>query len=199
MSQNIVESLRKNKKPNIINKTQFIFGLIFLFAGSLEYFTSRSWETVYFINKFSFLEKYFHKIPDIFGSFGGNAPEFFHVLAFSLLTYSIIPQKRKNLIIVCISWFTIDFLFEIGQKYSFFFHESLAKKFPNNSLIAVFDDYFRYGSYDYFDLLAILFGSLMFVLLAEITSKQKNINLYKNNTRKSFHIIISLQMVCVLR
>ena len=156
-------------------------GLIFLFAGSLEYFTSRSWETVYFLSKFSFLEKYFHKMPDIFGSFGGNAPEFFHVLAFSLLTYSVISQNRKNLIIVCISWFAIDSLFEIGQKYSAFFHESLAEKFPDNSLITVFDDYFRNGSYDHFDLLATLFGSLIFIFLAEITSKPKNINLYKNN------------------
>jgi len=173
MSQNFSGNLKKSKKPIIINKTQFILGFIFLFVGTWGYFTSRSWETVYFLNRISFLEKYFHKMPDIFGSFGGSAPELFHVLAFSLLTYSVISQNRKNLIIVCIFWFIVDSVFEIGQKYSTIFHESLAEEFPNNSLLTVFDDYFRSGSYDHFDLLATLFGSLMFILLAEITSKSK--------------------------
>ncbi|OEU71679.1 MAG: hypothetical protein BA864_11990 [Desulfuromonadales bacterium C00003093] len=186
MTQNFSENSRNNKKPSIINKTQFILGVIFLFVGSLEYFTSRPWETAYFLSKFSFLEKYFHKMPDIFGSFGGNAPELFHVLAFSLLTYSVISQNRKNLIIVGIFWLTIDSLFEIGQEYSAFFHESFAEKFPDNFLITVLDNYFHNGSYDHFDLLATLFGSLMFVLLAAITSKPKIINPFPSKNSKLF-------------
>ena len=175
MSPIFSENSKKNKESSTINKIQFILGLIFLLIGSLEYFTSRSWETVYFLSKISFLEKYFYKMPDIFGGFGGNAPELFHVLAFSLLSYSVISQTRKNLIIVCIFWFTIDFLFEIGQKYSTFFCENLAEKFPDNSLTTVLDNYFRNGLYDPFDLLATLFGSLLFIFLAKITSKPKNL------------------------
>lgn len=169
------ENSKKNKEPSTINIIQFILGLIFLLAGSLEYFTSRSWETVYFLREFSFLKKYLNRMPDIFGSFGGNAPELFHVLAFSLLTYSVISQTRKNLIIVCIFWLTIDSLFEIGQAYPTFFHDILAEKFPNNSLTTVFDNYFRNGSYDHFDLLATLFGSLLFIFLAKITSKSQKV------------------------
>jgi len=166
MSRNLSES------SGIINKGQLFLGIISFLAGSWEYLANRPWNTTYFLNKFSFLEKYFHKLPGIYGSLGGNAPEFFHVLSFSLLSAGVAPQNRRNRIIICLFWFGIDSFFELGQKYPALIHEHFTQHFPDICIVGLLDSYFRQGLYDKFDLLAIMLGSATFFLLAELTSKK---------------------------
>ena len=170
MSRNLSES------SGIINKCQLFLGIVSLLAGSWEYLANRPWNTTYFLSKFSFLEKYFHKLPGIYGSLGGNVPEFFHVLAFSLLSASVASQNRRNRIIICLFWFGVDFSFELGQKYPALIHEYFTQCFSDTYIIGLLDAYFRQGLYDKFDLLAIMLGSVTFLLLAELTSKKQSSN-----------------------
>ena len=161
-----------SKSSDIINKSQLFLGMISFVAGSWEYLANRPWNTTYFLTKFSFLEKYFHKLPGIYGSLGGNAPEFFHVLAFSLLSAGVASQNRRNRIIICLFWFGVDSSLELCQKYPALIHEHFIQHFSDSYMIGLLDSYFRQGLYDKFDLLAIMLGSVTFFLLAELTSKK---------------------------
>ena len=74
----------------IINKKELFFGLLCLAAGTMEYLTARSIDSSLLLLGHEELQAYFHHLPNLYGSFGTVAPDFFHPLAFALISMAFV-------------------------------------------------------------------------------------------------------------
>jgi hypothetical protein len=159
---------------NEINIRQILIGLTVLFLGTLVYLIDRSPDQTYFVHK-SFVNISLHNtLPNLFGFIGNNLPSLIHVFSFILITAGLISYRKKSYLIICLAWFLIDCAFEFGQKFN-----SLVPKIIPDWLIGIpflenTENYFVHGTFDYFDLLAIIIGSLIayFVLLATMEKEK---------------------------
>ena len=172
-----MEDSNISHKP--INKFQVLIGLACLFIGTMVYFISRSPEDVYFVHRFSFILK-LHKMihgaaPDFFGSLGPWLPEFVHVFSFILLTAGIVACGKRGYVIICAGWFLIDALFELGQKYSSQVIKIIPSWFSHIPILESTEGFFRKGTFDMKDMIAILAGTIAayFVLLVTMDRSEK--------------------------
>ncbi len=93
----------------------------------------------------------------------GALPEFLHTYAFILLTYVVLGVGNKShLFISVISWLVIEVLFELGQHplISKFIDTVVFSADKVNSLESIVRNYFIHGTYDIYDLLAILLACI---------------------------------------
>jgi hypothetical protein len=127
--------------------------------GVLVYAFDRQAEYVYFLPA----GMSFHNTHDgLFGPLGNYLPTFIHVYAFILLTVVVAGVSGSRALAVCVFWFAIDSLFEIGQM------DSIAGWLAGHTP-AWFDGipflenaaaYFLHGTFDVLDLLSIAAGAL---------------------------------------
>jgi len=147
-----------------LNKTQILIGLTALFIGFIIYFFYRYLNSVYLFNKLfvNALSSSILNNTEFFKIFVGSLPSLLHVFAFILLTAGVINSKNKlvnNLI--CVFWFFIDTIFEFGQKYKYFFCQIVPDWFDKFFILENFKSYFLKGSFDIFDILAIILGTIL--------------------------------------
>jgi hypothetical protein len=104
----------------------------------------------------------------LFGVLADNLPSFIHVFAFSLMTAGLLGSRRKGTLLICLLWFLIDTVFEIGQGLK---HISLAiipEWIKGHALpMASLQEYFRCGTFDIRDIVAGLLGALAAFMVAE--------------------------------
>jgi hypothetical protein len=129
------------------NKRQFFIGLIMLAIGTMFYFVGRTEGSSYLQGKLAQADKFFHHVPKLFGGLGGSFPEFVHPFAFSLMAIG----------------------FEIGQGCGSFIGEYIPQWCNRAILIENIDNYFSEGTFALTDLIAILLGSTLAFLAAELT------------------------------
>ena len=88
-----------------------------------------------------------------------------HVLAFIVITASLVANQKRGYLIVTLTWFTVDVLFETAQ----FWGESVSRIIPdffsNYLFLENTKDYFLQGRFDYLDLLSIALGSMAAYIL----------------------------------
>jgi hypothetical protein len=170
-----MEDSNISHKP--INKLQVLIGLACLFIGTMVYFISRSPEGVYFIHRFGFILRLHNMIhgiaPDFFGSLGPWLPEFVHVFSFILLTAGIVACGKRGYVIICAGWFLIDALFELGQKYSSQVIKIIPAWFSGIPILESTEGFFRRGTFDMTDMIAILAGTVAAYLVLLITMDMK--------------------------
>ena len=154
-----------------INKTQLVLGCLFLLAGTIEYLVSRPIGSAYFLAKFPALQSFFHQAPNVYGKLGVVAPEFFHALGFCLISMSFF-STRKARTRICILWFSIDSLFELGQKWGTQLVGYIPKWFESVPILENLTNYFMYGTFDIYDLVAIGLGSLTAFLIGQLLHKE---------------------------
>lgn len=158
-----------------INKLQILIGAVSLLIGTLVYFMDRPAEGTYFIYRFEFILKLHNMINDIVpGSFGyinNWLPEFVHVFSFILLTAGIISCRRKGCIVICIAWFVVDIVFELGQRFSSLALQAIPDWFSDVPILESFKGFFRKGTFDLIDLAAIAAGAVAAYLVLRITTK----------------------------
>ena len=108
----------------------------------------------------------------MYGLLGAFTPDFFHPLAFSLLGMAFVstPWNKAR---ICIAWFVIDSLFELGQMATPSSLESLREQLAAIPAINGVIDYFAFGTFDLIDLVAIGSGSLTAILLAASGSRHR--------------------------
>lgn len=131
-----------------LNYLLLVIAATALLAGVAYYWLTRPTESALFL---SLLPGF---IPDQSSSFIptwlGWLPTFFHVFAFSLLTY--LALGRRHLLFACLLWSVINALFELGQA------------LPAD-VLAVMPDlfnlrtYFNRGVFDPLDLVACAMGA----------------------------------------
>ena len=158
-----------------INKTQLVLGCLFLLAGTIEYLASRPIGSTYFLTKFNAIQSFFHHMPNVYGKLGVFAPEFFHALALCLISMAFF-SSRKSRITICLAWFSIDSVFELGQRYGAQLVEYLPKWVEKVPVLENLSNYLVNGKFDLYDLLAIGVGSLTAFFIGELMSKKGGSN-----------------------
>lgn len=154
-----------------INKKQVLMGAVFLLAGTLEYLVSRPIGSTYFLYKFRSIHSFFYRMPDLYGNLGMFAPEFFHVLAFSLISMSLFSSRTAR-ITVCVVWFCLESTFELGQKYG----PELTAYIPERLIPGNLRDFFVNGTFDSYDVIAIGLGTLTAFFIGELLSSKGESN-----------------------
>ena len=157
---------------NEINIRQILIGLTVLLLGTLVYLIDRSPDQTYFVYK-SFVNISLHNtLPNLFGIIGNSLPSFVHVFCFILLTAGFLQCQKRGCIIICASWFLIDFIFELGQKFKTFSSSIVPDWFSGIPFLENSKNYFLLGTFDYSDLTAIAIGTILAYFVLSITNKR---------------------------
>jgi len=93
-----------------------------------------------------------------------------------LLTAGLLSCQKKGALIICISWFSVDFLFELFQKDNAMPLEIIPTWFKGIPFLENTENYFSQGTFDIADLIAIALGTVIayFILLA--TNKRREVS-----------------------
>ena len=160
-----------NRQDNTVNRLQILLGILFFLIGALVYLIDRPPEHTYFFIHFKFIETLHGTLPAFFGPLGNYLPDFIHPLSFILITAGIISSSRKGDIVICLSWLVIDCIFEFGQKYSTQFLKTVPDWFSGIPFLEAFGLYFIKGTFDPYDIAAILAGTLTAYFILIMTRK----------------------------
>jgi glycopeptide antibiotics resistance protein len=165
---------KKNRQANPINYLQVLLGILIFLVGALVYIIDRPPEYTYFFNHYKFIETLHNTIPAFFGPLGNHLPDFIHPLSFILITAGIVSCRKKGYRIICLSWFVIDCIFELGQKYSSLFVKAVPDWFSEIPFLEAFKNYFNRGTFDIYDIIAIFLGTGAAYLVLVLTIKKEN-------------------------
>ena len=154
-----------------INRKQLLLGCLFLLAGTIEYLISRPIGSAYFLAKLPAVQSFFYQAPNVYGKLGVVAPEFFHGLGFCLISMAFF-SGRKARVTICLFWFSIDSLFELGQKYGIQLVGYIPKWFESFPILENLKNYLVNGTFDFYDLIAIGLGSLTAFFIGELLSEK---------------------------
>ena len=156
-----------------INLLQVFSGIVFLIIGTLFYFFFRSPEHTYFLKFLGGTPQLKYILPNPFVSLGNSLPTFTHVLAFSLITAGLIANRKRGYAIICLAWFLVDMLFELGQGLDKTIIKFIPDWFSKVLFLENTKNYFLYGKLDFADLLSIGLGSVAAYVILIFTMKKK--------------------------
>jgi len=105
--------------------------------------------------------------PNVFGVIGNSLPDFLHVFSFILLTAGLLSCQKKGSLIICLGWFSVDFVFELFQKFNALPLKIIPTWFNGIPFLENTENYFSRGTFDFIDLIAVALGTVIayFVLL----------------------------------
>jgi hypothetical protein len=134
----------------------------------LVYLIDRPPEATYFVYISKIKISLYGTFPNIFGLIGNSLPDFLHVFSFILLTAGLLSSQKKGSLIICLGWFSVDFVFELFQKFNALPLKIIPKWFNGIPFLENTENYFSRGTFDFIDLIAIALGAgtAYFVLLA---------------------------------
>lgn len=159
-----------------VNKIQILIGVIGLLFGALVYLVDRAPDQTYFVHTSPVNISLFDTVPNLFGFIGGSLPECMHVFSFILITAGLIFCNRRGYLIICLSWFVIDSAFELGQKFTAWPSKILPDWFTGIPFLENTGNYFSQGTFDFIDLAAIAFGTMIASLVLVATDKRREIS-----------------------
>ena len=156
-----------NTDGNSINKIQILTGATVLFIGILVYLVDRPPDQTLFVDKSPVNISLYQILPNLYGIIGNSLPSFAHVFSFILITAGLIASKKRHFIIICLFWFLIDSVFELGQKFSTMFIKYIPDWFASIPFFENTGDYFVRGTFSFSDMAAITIGTIVayFVLI----------------------------------
>jgi hypothetical protein len=93
-----------------------------------------------------------------------------------LITAGLIYCQKRGYLIVCLSWFLLDCAFELGQKYNAWSSRIIPDWFAGIPFLENTENYFRKGTFDILDLVAIAFGTAIAYFILLTTSKRREIS-----------------------
>lgn len=108
------------------------------------------------------------------GFIWGSLPSFVHVISFSMLTASLISYSKINYVLVCAFWLTINFVFEIGQKYKLLSQRLVPTSFESIPVWENTGDFFLNGIFDINDIGAACVAAVISFYLLQSTAKRRN-------------------------
>jgi len=148
-----------------INKTQILIGAIGLLIGSLIYLIDRPPDQTYFVYSSTINISLSNIIPNLFGSIGNSLPAFIHIFSFILITAGLLCRQKRDCLIICLSWFLVDCVFELGQKFNNLALKIIPDWFLGIPFLENTESYFLQGTFDVIDLVAIAFGAIISYLI----------------------------------
>ena len=171
--------MKENLKASgiTINRIQILIGVAGLLVGSLVYLIDRPPDQTYFVYSSKIDISLFNTIPNLFGLIGNSLPDLLHVFSFILITAGLIYCQKRGYLIICLSWFLVDCAFELGQKYNAWSSRIIPDWFAGIPFLENTENYFRKGTFDILDLVAIAFGTTIAYFILLTTSKRTNLTL----------------------
>ena len=169
--------MKKPGKPDgdAINKIQILTGATALFFGVLVYLVDRPPDQTYFVDKSFFNISLYHILPNLYGILGNSLPSFAHVFSFIFITAGLIASKKSQFIIICLFWFLIDSVFELGQKFSTMFIKFIPDWFASIPFLENTGDYFVRGTFSFSDIAAITIGTIVAYFVLIKTSERRTL------------------------
>jgi hypothetical protein len=167
--------MKENLKTfgSIINIRQILIGITVLLLGTLIYLTDRPPDQTYFVCK-SFVNISLHNtLPNLFGFVGNSLPSFIHAFSFILITAGLFQCQKRGCIIICACWFLTDVIFELGQKFKAITSTIVPDWFSGIPFLENSKNYFLSGTFDFNDLTAIVFGTIIAYFVLSITIKRR--------------------------
>lgn len=155
-----------------INGLQISIGIILLLLGTLVYLIDRPPDNTYFIyaSKISLHNTF----PNLFGVLGNNLPDFVHVISFILITAGILSCRKKGYIIICSAWVLAECAFELGQKFNPLNIKFISDWCEKVQVFGACESYFRFGTFDYLDMVAITAGGITaYIILLKTMDRRK--------------------------
>lgn len=106
--------------------------------------------------------------PSIVGPLANQLPTFTHPLAFILITAAVLHPWPRLLPAICLAWFSIECLFELGQLEPIGqrIADAVPAWFDGVPLLEATPTYFSQGTFDPLDLLSIGLGVVAAYLIA---------------------------------
>jgi len=164
---------------SMINIRQILIGVTVLLVGTLVYLVDRPLDQTYFVYSSPFNISLFKTPPNLFGFIGNSLPSFIHVFSFILITAGFLSYHKRGCIIICASWFLVDCAFELGQKFNSLLLKIIPDLFAGIPFLENTENYFLYGTFDYFDLTAITMGTVIAYLVLIATNKSERRQRYE--------------------
>jgi len=156
-----------------INWVQISIGVVVLVVGSLIYLIDRPPDHTYFVYSSPINISLFTAIPNIFGLIGNSLPAFIHVFSFIVITAGLIFCNKRGYLTICLSWFLVDSAFEVGQKLTTWSTSIIPDWFAGIPFLENTENYFLQGTFDFIDLGAITFGTVIAYFVLLITNKRE--------------------------
>jgi len=163
--------LREIRKDSVINGVQILIGLGGLFVGTLVYLIDRPPEATYFIQFSRIKVSLYGILPNVFGPIGNSLPDFLHVFSFIMLTAGLLSWGKRGSLVICLFWFSIDLVFELFQKFNTLPLKIIPTWFKGIPFLENTENYFRQGTFDLLDLIAIALGTVTAYLVLLTTNK----------------------------
>jgi hypothetical protein len=165
-----------NTDDDLINQIQILTGATALFFGILVYLVDRPPDQTYFVDKSFVNISLYHILPNLYGIIGNSLPSFAHVFSFILITAGLIASKKREFVIICLFWFSIDSVFELGQKFSTVFIKFIPDWFASIPFLENTGNYFARGTFSFGDMAAITIGTITAFIFLIITSEMRKAN-----------------------
>lgn len=150
---------RKKTKSRSVNWLQILIGVAGLLIGALVYLVDRAPDQTYFVYNSSINLSFYNVLPNLFGPLGNSLPAFIHVFSFILITAGLTSCQKKGYLIICLSWLIVDISFELGQQFDALAVKIIPDWFVGIPIIGNTENYFLQGTFDFFDLAAIMTGT----------------------------------------
>ena len=167
----------RETKEGEVNVLQVLTGLSVLILGVLFYYLFRSADQTYFLKFFSDSPNLKDFLSPGYILIGNSLPTFIHVVAFTVMTAGIIARQKRGYVSVCLFWFAVDCLFEVGQGLDTKIVEIIPDWFSHIVFLENIKSYFLQGSFDYLDIFSIALGSFVsYVFLITTIQKRREGN-----------------------
>ncbi len=143
-----------------INYTQIVLGGLVLGFGFLLYLLTRPPAQTYFLAHLNITPTLYRSMPPLVRLLTGNVPAFLHVFAFILITGGLLGCRQPGALIISTGWLLTDVAFEVGQQFPAWTDAFIPRWFDTLPILENTRPFFRYGTFDPFDLVAICIGAV---------------------------------------
>ena len=154
-----------------VNKLQIMIGMAALSIGLMVYLYDRHPDSVLILQMIG-ITTAFREASHLFGPINGQLPAFIHVFAFALLTTGLIGCRSRGALLVCLFWLVVNVLFELGQGIENHFVRDHSGAFNSIFDSGVLGNYFRFGTFDPLDLVAMTFGAVAAFIILRTTMQR---------------------------
>lgn len=151
-------------------------GFIVLFVGIALYLVDRPPEDTYFVYRSLEWLSFHGTVPAFFGAVGNILPGFVHPFAFSLMTAGVANTGRRGVALICLFWFVVNALFELGQKYKQFAASLVPDWLEGVPYLENTVGFFLRGTFDWWDIAAIAAGSCLAFIIIFLFLKEEREN-----------------------
>jgi len=158
---------------SMVNSLQVLIGLGGLLLGTLVYLVDRPPDQTYFLYSSGINISLHDTLPNLFGIIGNSLPAFIHVFSFIVITAGLMFCNKRGYLIICLSWFLVDCTFELGQKFNTRPSRIIPDWFTGIPFLENTENYFLQATFDFIDLAAIAFGTLIAYFVISATRKRR--------------------------